>query len=208
MVMPEFSARSRMTSRTPRTSSGSSAEVGSSKSSTLGCMATARAMATRCCWPPESWAGLKSARSARPTAASCLSASASASARSFLSTLVWPIMTFSLAVRCGKRLNCWKTMPTSRRSLLTSAALLLVISSSSMRMWPALGVSSRLMQRSIVDLPEPDGPRTTTTSPGQTLRFTSLSTSVSSKLLLRCSMRTIGCSPGVKWWLVRPWSAS
>ena len=28
--------------------------VGSSKSNALGCMARARAMATRCCWPPES----------------------------------------------------------------------------------------------------------------------------------------------------------
>ena len=52
------------------------------------------------------------------------------------------------------------------------------------------------MQRSIVDLPEPEGPSTTTTSPGQTLRFTSFRTSVSSKLLLRCSMRTIGCLAG------------
>jgi hypothetical protein len=35
----------------------SSAEVGSSKSIRLGFMASARAIATRCCWPPESWAG-------------------------------------------------------------------------------------------------------------------------------------------------------
>ncbi|EGJ78820.1 putative ABC transporter substrate-binding protein [Streptomyces sp. Tu6071] len=50
-------ARSRMTSRTSPTSSGSSAEVGSSKSTTSGRSARARAMATRCCWPPESWRG-------------------------------------------------------------------------------------------------------------------------------------------------------
>ena len=64
------------------------------------------------------------------------------------------------------------------------------------------------MQRSIVDLPEPEGPSTTTTSPGQTFRLTSFKTLVSSKLLFRCSMRTTGCSPGVKWWFVRPWSAA
>ena len=46
-----------MTSRTSLIISGSSAEVGSSKSMTFGCMASARAMATRCCWPPESCAG-------------------------------------------------------------------------------------------------------------------------------------------------------
>ena len=43
-----------MTFRTSPTSSGSSAEVTSSKSMASGCIASARAMATRCCWPPES----------------------------------------------------------------------------------------------------------------------------------------------------------
>ena len=42
-----------MTRFTSSTSSGSSAEVASSKSITLGRMARARAMATRCFWPPE-----------------------------------------------------------------------------------------------------------------------------------------------------------
>ena len=36
---------------------GSRAEVASSHSSTLGLVARARAMATRCFCPPESWAG-------------------------------------------------------------------------------------------------------------------------------------------------------
>ena len=35
-------------------SSGSSALVGSSKQRISGCRARARAMATRCCWPPDS----------------------------------------------------------------------------------------------------------------------------------------------------------
>jgi hypothetical protein len=50
-------AEPRMTFSTSPTSSGSSAEVTSSNSMTLGRMASARAMATRCCWPPESCAG-------------------------------------------------------------------------------------------------------------------------------------------------------
>ena len=50
-----------MTSRTSEIISGSSAEVGSSKSMTLGSIARARAMATRCCCPPDSWAGYFSA---------------------------------------------------------------------------------------------------------------------------------------------------
>ena len=44
----------RMTRSTSPTSSGSSDEVGSSNSITSGSIASARAIATRCCWPPES----------------------------------------------------------------------------------------------------------------------------------------------------------
>ena len=56
MVMP-VAARSFMTFSTSPTSSGSSALVGSSKSMTFGLHAQARAIATRCCCPPESWRG-------------------------------------------------------------------------------------------------------------------------------------------------------
>ena len=57
MVMPPL-ARFFMTPSTSRTSSGSRALVASSNSITCGSMASARAMATRCCWPPDSSAGL------------------------------------------------------------------------------------------------------------------------------------------------------
>jgi hypothetical protein len=56
-----------MTESTSPTISGSSAEVGSSNSTTLGFSANARAMPTRCCWPPESWKGYWSRFSTRPT---------------------------------------------------------------------------------------------------------------------------------------------
>src|SRR5262245_57131800 len=56
MVVPS-SASWRMTRSTSPTSSGSSAEVGSSNSITLGCIARARAIAARCCCPPERWLG-------------------------------------------------------------------------------------------------------------------------------------------------------
>ena len=42
-----------------RRSLRSSAPSGSSSSSTAGWLTRARASATRCCWPPESWAGLR-----------------------------------------------------------------------------------------------------------------------------------------------------
>ena len=56
IVMPSR-ARSEMTCSTSPTISGSSAEVGSSKSSTSGSIASARTMAIRCFCPPESWEG-------------------------------------------------------------------------------------------------------------------------------------------------------
>ena len=72
-VMPS-SARPSTTRSTSPTSSGSSAEVISSHSITLGSIASARAIATRCCWPPESWSGQASNFSARPTRASSVRA--------------------------------------------------------------------------------------------------------------------------------------
>ena len=56
-----------MVSSTSLTISGSSAEVGSSNSMILGVMHSARAIATRCCWPPESWLGYLSACSGMRT---------------------------------------------------------------------------------------------------------------------------------------------
>ena len=53
IVMPCW-ARSFIVSRTSLIISGSSADVGSSNSITFGFIASALAIATRCCWPPES----------------------------------------------------------------------------------------------------------------------------------------------------------
>ena len=80
-------------------------------------------------------------------------------------------------------------MPTMARTLLMSV-FLPVISVSSKNTRPLVGVSRRFTQRSSVDLPEPEGPRMTTTSPRRTSRFTPRSTSKSPKLLCKSSMRT------------------
>ena len=85
--------------------------VGSSANTTAGRWISARATATRCCWPPDSSDGRCVRRSPRPTAAisvSCHSLSglrpASVSGRTM----------FSSAVSTGTRLKAWKTKP--RRS--------------------------------------------------------------------------------------------
>ena len=66
IVMPS-SASSIITSSTSLIISGSSAEVGSSNSMISGFMQSERAIATRCCWPPESWPGYLSACSGMRT---------------------------------------------------------------------------------------------------------------------------------------------
>ena len=65
-------ASSTITSSTSLIISGSSAEVGSSNSIAIGSIDSARAIATRCCWPPESWPGNLSLCAIRPTRSSSL----------------------------------------------------------------------------------------------------------------------------------------
>ena len=62
------------TRRTAEVTVTSRAESGSSRRSSLGSAASARAMATRCAWPPDSSPGLCLARSAMPTRVSAASA--------------------------------------------------------------------------------------------------------------------------------------
>ena len=90
------------------------------------------------------------------------------------------IVRFSVTVRCGKRLNCWNTMPIRRRtaSMSTSGS---VTSTPPTKICPDVGSSSRLMQRSSVDFPDPDRPMTHTTSPVSTRKSMPLSTSRSPK---------------------------
>ena len=183
-----------MTARTSRTSSGSRALVASSNSITCGSMARARAMATRCCWPPESCEGMKSRRSASPTRVSCSIATRSASSRLRFRTFCCAIITFLFTERCGKRLNCWNTMPRRERTALRSTPFSQMLVPSKM-IWPLVGVSSRFTQRSIVDLPEPEGPSTTTTSPRCTSRSIPRRTCVSPKDLCRSRMLTMGSAP-------------
>src|SRR2546430_11315701 len=111
IVMPSL-ARAAIASSTSRMYSGSRADVGSSNNMALGFMARARAMATRCCWPPDNCAGYASALSARPTRANSFRPWAPAVVGSVPRTRIGPRVTFWSAVRCAKRLKLWNTMPT------------------------------------------------------------------------------------------------
>ncbi|EDM47426.1 hypothetical protein MDG893_00150 [Marinobacter algicola DG893] len=105
MVMP-LPANSIMTSSTSLIISGSSADVGSSNSMIFGFMHSARAIATRCCWPPESWPGNLLAWSGIFTRSRYSIAVASASLRGVFRTQIGDRQQFSSTVRCGNRLKC------------------------------------------------------------------------------------------------------
>ena len=91
-------------------------------------------------------------------------ATLSASGRRHLRTLMGARVMFWSTCRWGKRLNDWKTIPTSLRT----ASMLRISWLSSMpstMIRPRWCSSNRLITRMKVDFPDPEGPKTTTTSP-------------------------------------------
>src|SRR3954447_18518534 len=156
IVIP-LSASSRTRASTSETSCGSSALVISSSSISLGCMARARTIATRCCWPPLNRSGNSSAFASRPIRWRSARARCSHSSREIPSALRGASITFCSTVMCGKRLYAWKTIPIFLRSSLTLTPPLVMHVPSTV-MSPSSTCSSRLRQRSSVDLPEPEAP--------------------------------------------------
>ena len=122
-------------------------------------------MATRCCWPPESWPGRWWPRSPSPTRSSSSVALAPATRRDLPASRIGAT-TLPWAVRLGIRLKAWKTTPTvSRRCAVRSRPDSREVSRPSSLIDPAVGVSSPARQESRVVFPQPDGPRRTTSSP-------------------------------------------
>ena len=163
MVMP-LSASSFITSKTSPTISGSSAEVGSSKSITLGFMARERTMAILCFCPPESWLGNASAFSFSPTLVSSVSAFSLASSFPISFSFVGARMILSIMDRLLNRLKFWNTIPIWVRTLSIST-LGSVMSWPSNQIAPLLGVSKRFRHLKKVLFPEPEGPTITIFSP-------------------------------------------
>ncbi len=116
IVTPSSRFTSRSRSKISWAVAVSSSPVGSSARSTAGWFASATAIATRCCSPPDSRSGRWSARSANPTRRSNSRACPSrASEATPLSTI--GSITFSSADRYGSRLRpvCCQTNPITRR---------------------------------------------------------------------------------------------
>src|SRR5688572_7235857 len=147
--------------------SASSAPKGSSISSTLGSIASARAMPTRCFMPPEISSGYLVAAGSSPTSASaaavrafsCALLSVSPNTRSTAS------ITFPAQVSQGSSEWFWNTTPRSG----PGPAISLLASSRC----PAVGRSSPARRFSSVDLPQPEWPISVTNSPLATVRLMS-----------------------------------
>src|SRR4029077_14212111 len=152
-----------------------------------GRVTNARAIATRCCSPPESCRGECPGRPCNRTPASVCMAVSRASARPASSS---GSMTFSSAVSAGSRWKDWNTNPprcARRRARPSSSSF--VRSSPARSTRPRVGRSSPASRASSVDLPAPDGPVTATDSPAAMSSETS-STMVSEPSgLLTCLLR-------------------
>src|SRR5690606_33624712 len=189
MVMSVLRAMSRSTSSTPATSSGSSAEVTSSSSSTWGRMASARAIATRCCWPPDRCVGYASHLSGSPTSSSSSRARASASSLDRPRTVTGASVMLRSTFMFGKRLNCWKTIPIFLRTSRTCFSGAGNNCSPSTVTVPSSGFTRVISRRRMVVLPEPDGPIRVTCLPASTEKSSRSSTVLSPKRLVTFSRR-------------------
>jgi len=85
--------------------SASSAAVGSSQTTSRGAWTNARAIATRCCWPPESWLG--NLPRCAPTPMRSRIAAVDPAARAIgMPAATSGIAAFSAAVSAGNKLYC------------------------------------------------------------------------------------------------------
>src|SRR3954468_22825467 len=149
--------------------SASSALNGSSMSRTSGRATSARAMATRCCMPPESCQGCLCACSSRPTSRS-VSMHASRLAgwpRRRACGLRPPNSTLASTVSQGKSdlVYCWNTytMPGGGAATVSPWKA----------MRPRLGPISPASIRRIVDFPQPEGPSRLRNRPSATSKLIS-----------------------------------
>src|SRR6266571_736815 len=192
MLMPYFSRRPRSRLRICAWTDTSSAEVGSSRIRSFGFVEIARAMATRCRWPPDSSCGYRSSKnSGRPTSRRSSRARISASARvqNRVESIGSEMISASLIRGFSEEYGSWKTMLASRRRdrssdddrrrrenrsamastrFVTASARAFSYSTSSEsgmsnRISPSLGLRRRIRQRPTVLFPEPLSPTRPTT---------------------------------------------
>ncbi len=171
---PRRSLRSSRRFRICARTDTSSALVGSSATTSAGSRASARAMATRCRWPPESCPGNASASArGRPTR------DINSLTRSSRSSLLPRPWTSSGSRRIRRTVSrrfsavdgSWKTIPTPAPTVARRSAGGIAHRS---RPWnatdPATGRWMPTSTLASVDFPHPDSPTTPTVSPAATVR--------------------------------------
>src|SRR5690606_20386964 len=144
--------------------------VSSSASTTSGSWMIARAIAARCCWPPDTSNGMRSSTPVMPSVAAtrpslaCISSTGTRSSTSGRST-------FSRSVSVSSRLKSWNTNPRRRRRKRASSSGSIPAGSwPPMRTEPAVGTSIVESRFRSVVLPLPDGPMMPRNSPFSTRR--------------------------------------
>jgi hypothetical protein len=153
----------------------SSDDTGSSSTTSDGSGARARAMPTRCRWPPDSWLGTRSASSGpSPTSSSRCSTRARRSARVPRPATCSGRATLPATVSRGlsDAYGSWNTIRSSPRSSRSRRPRRWVMSVPRYRMVPPAGSSRRTAARARVDLPHPDSPTRPTASPCPTVNDT------------------------------------
>src|ERR1700676_2517221 len=150
---------------------GSRPDVGSSRKTSSGSSASARASATRLIMPPESSEGKRSATSGRnPTMPSL--ATVISSSRRWV-TLRYSRTGNSMFCRTVSEENsapCWNRIPQRRSTARRSAAFAASRSMPNTSMRPETFGTSPIMVRVNTDLPAPDGPTKPRISPRLTSR--------------------------------------
>ena len=141
--------------------------VGSSASSTEGRLTRARAIATRCCWPPESWLGMLVLAAARPDGGQRRRRRARCcSCERHVAVEQRQLDVLERVVR-GSRLKLWKTKPSggcgSRRARRADRRR--HVDAGEAGSVPRVGRSRQPRMFMKVDLPEPEAPMTATNSP-------------------------------------------
>src|SRR5215469_5102436 len=151
---------------------------GSSASTSCGLLAKARAMATRCCSPRESCAGLCARRSDRPNRMRRSPARRRRSRCGTTSANIIASITFSSALSAATKLKVWNTYPTfSARNRSRRASDRANTSVPPTRMEPADGAVTPAIRLRIVVFPEPLRPRKTVQLPAARARCSRSSTS-------------------------------
>ena len=184
MVVPSSRCSRLISIRISVRSLASRLDSGSSNRNTCALRTSARPIATRCRWPPDSAAGLRSSSSRICSRSAAQLTRRSTSTRGVRPTRR-PNDRLPRTVIVGYSAYDWNTIAMPR-----SLGSWPVTSAPPMKMAPLPTSSSPATAESSVDFPQPDGPSSTVNSPGSTSRLMSASTRSEPNDLLTLRMDT------------------